>query len=69
MEITAGAAARFSRVGINPGKPQRLLKKSFPFSLREKARMRGILKKMFSEIKIALTPPSPVGRGSFSAAC
>jgi hypothetical protein len=34
----------------------RLLKKSFSFSLREKARMRGILKTNVYESKIALTP-------------
>jgi hypothetical protein len=33
-----------------------LLKKSFSFSLREKARMRGILKTNDHESKIALTP-------------
>ncbi|MBI3393682.1 MAG: hypothetical protein HY039_10910 [Nitrospirae bacterium] len=33
-----------------------MLKKSFPFSLWEKVRMRGILKTNVYESKIALTP-------------
>ena len=45
----------------------RLLKKSFSFSLREKTRMRGILKSNADESKIALTPALSRGeRGLFS---
>jgi hypothetical protein len=46
-----------------------LLKNSFPFSLREKVRMRGILKKNVYESKIALTPALSRGERGFSATC